>query len=359
MAFTDSLPFSINVIASSLPSYANISVGTVASISGTNNPDSVQSTLTSYSGLGNPVNLIRAWCGGCLSDIGGHPYLVIHGGGHGDYGGNEVLKFGPLDSNTPAWSVVSNPTPDAQVIAEAAYNSDGKPNVSHTRSLLAALGGRMYRAGQPGVWITATPHNTNDSVNLSTGTWASAGTHADVSFGSGIRGSLTSDPIRGVLWYVSDQIARLYKYDPVSNTWTQYTPTWSAGNTLHSAYSQSRDEVCAVFGGTTALYNLSSPTSAPITTGFTGTAPGGDSGLTWDSGRGVYAGLDTSGSRNVIRELNPTTKVWSTRTFTGTYETAPDDSNGIFGRFQYVPLAKGYIYIGSTSGQVYFYRSHS
>lgn len=342
-----------------MPTWAQIAVGTVAPIFGTNTPDAVQSTLTSYLGLGNPVNLIRGWCGACLATIAGKPYLVIHGGGHGDYGGNEVLKFGPLDSNTPTWSVVSNPTPDAQVIAESAYNADGKPNVSHTRSLLAALGGRMYRAGQPGVWIAATAHSTTDSVDLSTGTWASSGTHANVSFGSSIRGSLTADPTRGVLWYVGDQIARLYKFDPVANSWTQYTPTWAAGNTLHSAYSQSRDEICAVYGGTTALYSLGSPTTAPVTTGFTGTAVGGDSGLTWDSVRGVYAGLDTSGTRNTIRELNPATKTWSVRTFTGTYETAPDDSNGIFGRFQYVPGAKGYIYIGSTSRSVYFYRSHA
>ena len=347
------------------PTWAQISVGTVAPISGTNTINAVQQTLTSYTGLGDPERIIRAWCGGCLATISGEQYLVIHGGGHSDYGGNEVLKFGPLSSNTPTWSVVSLPTPDAQVVQEAAYNDDGKPNISHTYGLLAAMNGRMYRLGQPGVWFQATAYSTIDSVDLATGVWAAQGTHTNTSItDNGFRGVSLADPTRNVIWYISDQFIRLHQFNPTENSWTRYAPTPSIGAGLYmsAAYCQSRDEVCASYGsnGTTALFNLASPGSSAVTSGFTGTPAEEASGLTWDIGRSVYASLSHNLARNIIRELNPVTKTWSQRTFTGTYETAATDTGyGVNGRFQYVAALKGYIYVGRTTGSVYFYRSHA
>lgn len=305
------------------------------------------------------MSLVRAWNGGVLASIGGRPYLLVHGGGHGDYAGNEIVSFGPLDVEGPQWRQVINSTPGSLVSFGEPYNLDGRPNVSHTRSTMAYLGGRFWKTPQAGPYPLVNATRTFDSFDMSGGRWAAAGAHPNSPSAGSVRGALLSDSARNLLWLVPDGTgARLSSFNPSSNAWTTYTPSVTTGNTRIAALSPSRDEIFAHCDTHNALYSLSSPNSPPETTGFTGTNPGNGSGLVWDEGRQRYVALDPGLARNTVRELNPATKVWSTRTFTGTYEPNPDDAAGIFGRFQYVPALRGYIYVASTSGAVYFYRSH-
>src|SRR5947209_20519883 len=55
-------------------------------------------------GTGGPANVIAAWGGGALDTQ--RNRLVLFGGGHGDYWGNEVYAF---DIGTLAWSRLTDP----------------------------------------------------------------------------------------------------------------------------------------------------------------------------------------------------------------------------------------------------------
>jgi len=64
-----------------------------------------------------------AWSGGVFDTD--RDRLVVWGGGHSDYGGNEVYAFGPLSSDTPRWERLTDPSnPPANNVVRA---GDGRP----------------------------------------------------------------------------------------------------------------------------------------------------------------------------------------------------------------------------------------
>ncbi len=310
---------------------------------------------------GLPVkNLIAAWNGGALVERDGEPWLALHGGGHGDYGGNEVVVFGPLTAELPSWVLLSPPTPGPLIDTSAPYNLDGTPNVSHTRDTMCALDGVLYRAMQAGIFTATTSWDTFDSFDVATARWRPAGTHPDVPAGGGVRGSCVADTRDGVVWVLRDGInSRLRRFSPATNAWTLFDATYTVDIETTAAYSEERHELFLFESRTAprhALFDLSDPDADPDTQGFAGDPPPDKCGLVWDAGRGVYAALGTD-DRNLVRELDPVAKRWVPRVFTGPTEPVPADAVGIFGRFRYVRALRGYVYVGATDGAVYFYRS--
>jgi len=336
--------------------------GTIVAIPVKPHARTVEDVVPQPTPFNKPVrNIIAAWNGGTLIYRAGQPYLAIHGGGHGDYAGNEVVVFGPLTEDRPHWQLLSPPTPQAQVNLNQPYNLDQTPNVSHTRDSLCYLNGSLYRALQAGCYPGVISYTTFDSFDVELGTWAPPGTHPNVPVGGGVRGSAVADTNRNIIWVLRDGSgSKLRHFDPATNTWTMHLSTYTTLIETTSAFAASRDEVFLYDNRTTprhALFRLPYPNLNPTTAGFTGPTPPDKCGLTWDEGRKRYAALGMNDRRKVF-ELNPTLKVWTLRKFTGPVEPQPQDGHGIFGRFQYVPELNGYVYVGSTSGSVYFYRSH-
>ncbi|MHC4845329.1 MAG: hypothetical protein ACYTCU_04115, partial [Planctomycetota bacterium] len=183
------------------PAWYPVLPGRVVAIPAAPGAETIEDVVPVPTPFNHPVShLIAAWNGGTLIEIEDEPWLAIHGGGHGDYAGNEVVAFGPLTSDLPAWSPLSEPTPQALIDTSSPYNFDGMPNVSHTRDTLCFLDGTMYRAMQAGIYSATTSWDTFDSYDVSTGTWAAEGTHPDVPPGGGVRGSAVADTNRDILW---------------------------------------------------------------------------------------------------------------------------------------------------------------
>lgn len=94
-------------------------------------------------------SVIEADCGMCVSASGD---LYLFGGGHADYGGNEVYRI-QLNANTATCQRLTNPTIPTQAdITSGANNSyylDGKPRSRHSYSALAFddVGGRLLSFG--------------------------------------------------------------------------------------------------------------------------------------------------------------------------------------------------------------------
>ena len=336
--------------------------GTIVAIPAKQGAATVEDVVPVPTPFQRPVrNLIAAWNGGTLIYRGGRPYLAVHGGGHGDYAGNEIVIFGPLTASRPGWKLLSPPTPAASINLSQPYNFDQTPNVSHTRDSLCFLGDHIYRALQAGCYPGVTSYATFDSFHVDKQTWSPPGTHPDVPAGGGVRGSAVADPNREVIWVLRDgTAAKLKSFDPATNQWTTYLSTYTTLIETTAALAASRDELFLYENRSSprqALFRLSMPDVNPTTAGFTGPTPPDKCGLTWDPGRNRYAALGTADRRKVY-ELNPATRSWTLRKFDGPIEPQPQDGHGIFGRFQYVPELHGYVYVGSTVGSVYFYRSH-
>ena len=57
-------------------------------------------------------------------------FLCLWGGGHADYGGNEMYAFGPLENNTPAWYKLRDST--SPVPTNVNEDGSGNPVSRHT-----------------------------------------------------------------------------------------------------------------------------------------------------------------------------------------------------------------------------------
>lgn len=113
-----------------------LAAGTWYSIPGTSLTASGQLPANSYSpaaGEGsNYVAIMTAWSSGAYDSLRGR--LLVHGGGHGDYPGNEVYAF---DLATAAWTRIYGPSYSINIGTDSGTNPDGTPASVHTWGGLA------------------------------------------------------------------------------------------------------------------------------------------------------------------------------------------------------------------------------
>src|SRR5262245_48838500 len=83
-------------------------------------------------GILGPAGVISAWSGAAFDRK--RNRLVLWGGGHSDYHGNELYAF---STETLTWERLTDPTPDPRLNREA--NGDGTPNSRATYNGLAYL----------------------------------------------------------------------------------------------------------------------------------------------------------------------------------------------------------------------------
>lgn len=97
-------------------------------------------------------NVVEPWCGGVVNTVGIHDhdgtwipgtFLVIHGGGHNAYYGNEVYAFGPLESDTPAWHCPRAAT-DPPVLVMSLFNGSASGT---TFTVSGAVNGQALAVG--------------------------------------------------------------------------------------------------------------------------------------------------------------------------------------------------------------------
>jgi len=77
------------------------------------------------------ANIIEPWGGGVYDT--NRDRLVLWGGGHADYYGNELYAF---DVNTLSWERLTDPSP---YVLDVEVNADGTPNSRHTYGGLAYI----------------------------------------------------------------------------------------------------------------------------------------------------------------------------------------------------------------------------
>lgn len=162
-------------------------------------------------------NVIEAWSGGVADTL--RNRLILWGGGHNDYYGNELYAF---DLRTQTMNRLNDPSPINQTGSCLDTLSDGRPNSRHTYSGLAyvehldamyAFGGSLgCPAGNGGseTWM----------LNLSTLTWSRRSPTGDVP-PADVQLSVTAlyDPVtRKVI--LANRVA-LFTYDPDQDRYTR------------------------------------------------------------------------------------------------------------------------------------------
>lgn len=333
-------------------------------------------------GNGNYTSVVIAWGGGILNTVGvtiggafvAGTFMVIFGGGHGDYAGNELYAYGPLEANSPTWNRLTNPSIPAP---NGVARLNGYPVSRHTYDTLVYLPtvNKMLCIGAPGYYQGGSNFNVSDifdfAVNpASANPWSTNDT-AFPAFGGGGTGTINLlsayNSTTGKSWSLgSGNGQALGAYDVASGTWssTSHDNAQSAAN-RKAAIDPTRN--LFVFQGTAGavrVLNLASPTTPIYSPTVTGTGPAdGNNVLDWDAAGNRFVAWDLVAK--TIYFLTPGANpasggdawVWTSATPAGGATPAAATGNGTYGRFRMNNSAlRGIVLMPTAANSMCFYK---
>jgi len=303
-------------------------------------------------GVSGPASVIKAWGGGAYDTK--RRRLVLAGGGHTDYGGNEVYAF-ELDSLE--WRRLTDPS-----TLDAEFNTgDGTPVARHTYDgmeyhpgldRILMFGGSLYRDGaardsamwhfhpKPALW-------QRGAAAPLTG-WPAAAV----------------DPRTG-RYFVHVQYS-LLEYRPVENRWIRRSPRQDHVGEGTAAIDPVGNRFYVLGSGRLWYYDLNRLVSLTRrradSFGDTGIERRHAPGLEYDPARRRLVAWD--GGRSVW-SLDPVALEWLRHT--GAEGPAPErmgvrggrrrlKSNGVFGRWRYLPEFDVFIGVNGAHDNVWVYR---
>jgi hypothetical protein len=307
--------------------------------------------------VGDPAAVITAWSGGAYDTV--NDRLLVLGGGHGDYGGNEVYAF---SLRTLTWSRIWGPSSlaviqarwDGQACTET-YD-DGNPVSRHNynavqflpaQNALLMFGGSMFRCGNGArdTWM----------LNLGTGAWQR---RADPPYMYELGWCSAYDPSTGNVFLADPSGYYMHEYNPAANTWTLRTNS-GAGYRKTGVLDTARRQFILVGDGQVLSFDVTAGGTYArrtiATTGPQNVVAAECPGLAFDPATNLIVGW--VGGADVFT-LDPATWVWTRRTPAATNAVIPTapTGQGTYGRFRYVPSRNAFVVVNSIDEDVYVYR---
>jgi hypothetical protein len=269
--------------------------------------------------------------------------LYLNGGGHTDYGGNEVLRLNLLN-NTLAWSV-----------ARASGGGSGRPVSRHTcwDIVFSHTRNKMMLMGAKSLYPDPNADNIVHAFNPATGDWDSAASIFYTNLPAGLNTNVSTGVVEdgaGNIWIANDNF-KVSKF-LANGTWQNLAdePT-TASYTYGGAYDPLNNRVVMFRGSTSAWWNA----ATNARTGFSIALPKDASPL-WcdDLGDFLYLRWDTG----VVSRINNDTYAASTLALAGSAPVPSNDGYGwIQGRFFYCPVLKIVGYVRDASTDFHFFRT--
>jgi hypothetical protein len=301
----------------------------------------------SYSGNSGQGSVISAWNSGVFDTK--RNRLVVWGGGHMDYWGNEIYAF---NVDSMKWSRLTDPSTSLTFNTDPM--ADGKPLARHTYGGIAYMShiDRFFAMGGSGANSGSGVHNTW-TFNFDNLAWTSMG---NCGFGVGLGSTCAYDPsTKKVYWGEGNnsnyQAWGMYSYTYETNTWTRLN-TVRPYYYYTSAFDTKRGLLFFIGSGHVYVYDIKNANyteQAWTTTGNTGFISKIEAGLEYDPVSDKIVGWHGGG----VYALDPDTKVWTV--YNGTGEPT-QNSNGTYGHWRYVPKVNAFIDVNSATGNVYFYK---
>jgi hypothetical protein len=296
-------------------------------------------------GVMGPQAVVATWSGAIYDTK--RNVLVITGGGHTDYGGNEVYEFS-LD--TRRWARVTEPSPLAPQSVERRYSVIGSDGLAYLPKLdqMFKFGGSYYKSGDS--------YDRHAYLfNLAANTWK-RGAEAPIHV---LQVTSDVDPKTGRVLIGTG--GGLMYYDPVTDSWERTPERDSSVPASVGALDPENRIFVQVMASTGAIsfYEIDKPIlrqKAPIKgEADWGKLPGlayhppSKRMVIWNGGREVWSFSTNS---------------WVVRKFTNPNGHAPfpfapngnPKSAGIYGRWQYIPDHDIFIGYNSAADNVWVYK---
>lgn len=338
-------------------------------------------------------NVLSPWSGGFLNTNGIYTsgaydgssvfipgtFFCLWGGGHVDYGGNEMYCYGPLESSSPQWHcprAATNPPP-----FDVEYDGSGNPVSRHTYCSLVYLPttNRMMAVGTPYRWTDAGGGPDCATFQFNMQNPATKQPWAQLAHPTMPCMVTAYDAKLGGVWGLSMITYSVFFYDVTTNSWMEGNDNFNVGYYYMGADVDVNRGIFATFGGLyggghglwfyTTNNGVSNQYWVPNTTG---TGPnmsetGACGSIAYDSFNDcfvVWPGGSNGGTLYTLKApaANPYQggNPWTWTKISPSAGATPDLENphGTFGRFRSVtsPIISGYILLNSVTSSIYFYR---
>jgi hypothetical protein len=294
---------------------------------------------------GDPRTMIEAWSGGAYDTQ--RNRLLVWGGGHADYRGNELYAF---EVASGQWRRLTNPTD----LPLSVHSYDGLEYLPNQDTFFSAPGGSTWQLGylETNTWL----------LPLSGTSWTNAGPPPSTVAGF-LQPSMTSDydPLSGRVIVVGANASGTY--DAGARSWNLTGEGNRSDLGLNGALD-SRRRVFVEVGRNRAYLFPVSNNGAPgqrqalATSGPQAIVNCDAPGFVYDPVSDRFVGWCGG---NAIYSLNIDTRVWSQHAATNSVN--PGDPNarsrpywGTFGRFRYMPAYNAFIVVHSIDENVFAYR---
>jgi hypothetical protein len=337
----------------------------------------------SYSAIGGVAGVL-AYSGMAVApNYGQQGGLVIHGGGHGDYWGNEVYVF---DIAAARWTRINRPSnaaapdTDPRVDLEHGEYPDGSPMAAHTYDVMRVIPGGtkglLLRAVAPSVAGSGgRGSGWSHACDLETGQWSRYSTNAAPSDRFKVADATCYDSVRNRIWELyrggfHSQFAYLdlatREHVPVRIKSSNF------GYNPCAAQAPVRDLMLFITGvygvaagPTLCAVDLMNPEAGMATLKLTGdeipAQPSPPWGFDWDTTQdcGYVFGGDND-ANHLYRIDPPASRIldepWKVTKITLPSPMPSNHADGVYGHWRYVPTIKAFAYVSTVTNQVALYR---
>ncbi len=318
-------------------------------------PDDFQGSGYPYSA--QCKNVTRAWSSAALDTT--RNRLLIWGGGHNDYYGNEVYA---IDLETQAVRRLTDPAPPAdpnapQRASELAPHDGSQPNSRHTYDALA------YIEHADRVWAFSGALAGVSSASMDRSTWlfdpgAAAWQLADASgdIPNAIPGVASAyDPVTGLVYLHDRSYLYSYAYDAAGGEYRRLTGSSALGLGTTAAIDPVRRRFIAIGRGQFVIYDLSEPGAYvrvnPPQRGATAVLEAQAPGLAYDPGLDRMVAWIGDGR---IYLLDPDTLEWEDVAFRG--GPGLQHGQGTYDRWSYVPDLQAFVVYNEVTDNAFTFR---
>jgi hypothetical protein len=299
--------------------------------------------------------VISCWCGGAFDTK--RNQLVVWGGGHGQYSGNELYGF---DVDLLKWERYNDPSnPPAR---DVPYASDGNPCSRHTYNYLQYLPStdHFYTFGGAAFYYSGgTGTNKVDRFDYDSKAWDTDISQVP-SGGTGYSFSAV-DAKTGFAWtHGGYSSGRLCMYNPYTNAWAlRGSGYMGSGFTVTADIDPLARKMVIVGDGKVFTYDVDAAGTLKIselsTSGATSIQSGYAVGLAYDP---VSESMIAWNSGSDIFALDVSTGVWTKHT-TSNANPGANSGNGTYGRFRYCPDKNVFVVVNASNRNVFIYKHTS
>lgn len=306
----------------------------------------------SWSGNLGLRSVMDAWSGGAFDTR--RNRLMIWGGGHNSYAGNELYAF---DIQTEEWIRLSEPS--NSILEAVAYYLDGKPTSRHTYNDIQydSINDRFMSLNTSASYSpNGKDFQTVDAFDLAANNWIRLATRPDGG-GTGAGAWSAYNPATGEHFIHLTNGGRLQRYNPATNSWSNHVVTGGVPIYMTADVDPTRNILVSVGGGKLFVYDLAKPDAQPLEDVASGDQTAQNSsaiGFAYDSASDKFVAW-VGGT--AVYTLDPETWVWSkVNAAAGSVGPSAENMNGTYGRFRYIPSKNAFILVNNVSQNVYYYK---